>query len=836
MADNIKISELTELVSGSIVGTTKVPVVDGGVTLQTKMSSIKAFTNSDVATDTELANEVSTLNNTISGLDTDDIPEGTAQYYTDTKVKTKLNADGVLSGSFPSTFNLGVIGGGTSVSNVDSITISGGTVTDNGDGDIDISIDSGSLTLINGGTNIQSVNTININGGTLTDNGSGDVTIGLGSLSVEDIAGGTVTDVTKVNFSGITSLSDDGSGEVTVTIPTAVATDLSQLNTFTGSIDGRVTTLETADSSTDISLLNVFTGSIDERVNTLEGAASSDISQLNAFTGSFSSSIESRITLVENGGSDDGTISGSQQISDLGFTSSSLEVLQGGSSIETNVQSINFNGAGVSTSNGVVTITTAAGGGSGDVEYDNDFNIISQSIADPTTTNLALSQIKIGTGINDFTFSSFSESLDSRFGSGGGSDYISNVTYAANTLTFTGENSAFSGNVELSSGIISSSVQINSLGFLTSIDISDNLPVGTISGSQQITEAGFATTASVDGFASIDNISGSFVSEVTRLDARIDDTEFSSSAESRDILIESRVETLESGSVDTNNASLNTFTGSIDGRVTTLEGADSSDISQLNTFTGSIDGRVQLLEADVTVLNQFTGSFSSSIESRVTTIEVSGGTQLEIKDEYSVISQSYDLGETNFKLDAVEIGGDSGNFTFNQVSSSFDTRINSLTGATELSGLSDVGTITVDVSMGDILVYDSVAQEFTHSQDLTGNYKITGSIDTKGSISVSGSVTADSFIAGDVGTPTISAATDLEIDAGNSITLTSGINGTFLSSSAEIRIQNLLTIDKTIGDSIPTPLTGSIMNSGSVTEDTKLWFFNGTEWKEIAFV
>ena len=42
---------------------------------------------------------------------------------------------------------------------------------DNGSGDIDVSINGGSLTVINGGTNITSVNTINLSGGTLTDNG-----------------------------------------------------------------------------------------------------------------------------------------------------------------------------------------------------------------------------------------------------------------------------------------------------------------------------------------------------------------------------------------------------------------------------------------------------------------------------------------------------------------------------------------------------------------------------------------------------------------------------------------------------------------------------------------
>ena len=178
----------------------------------------------------------------------------------------------------------------------------------------------------------------------------------------------------------------------------------------------------------------------------------------------------------------------------------------------------------------------------------------------------------------------------------------------------------------------------------------------------------------------------------------------------------------------------------------------------------------------------------------------------------------------------------SGNYTFKQVSQSLDDRINAVTGVSELSGLSDVGTITVDVAEGDILVYDSVAQEFTHSQDLTGNYKITGSIDTKGPINVSGSVTADSFIAGDVGTPTISAATTLEIDAGNTIQITTGGGGLILSSSADVRVNHMLTLEKTIGNPSASPLTGSMMNSGSVTEDSKLWFFNGTEWKEISFV
>ena len=827
MADNIKISALTELVSGSIVGASVVPIVEAGVTYKAQLSSIKAFTNSDVATDTELANGISSVNNTISGLDTDDISEGTAQYYTDTKVKTKLDAEGVLSGSLPAGYNLDVIAGGTSVSSVDSITVYGADATDNGSGDITLSINSSSLT-------------------------------------VSDERLESIADVTQIKLVGA-NVDDSGSGIIQITV------------------DG-----------VDVSSLNTFTGSINSSVNTLEA----DVILLNTFTGSFSASMEGRVTTLESvdagEATPEGTISSSQQITDFGFVSSSsntFEILSTGVSVETDVQSINFVGAelAVTSTNGDVTVELSGGSGGGGIPYDGNFHSISQSIADPTTTNLALSQIKIGTGINDFTFSSFSESLDSRFGAGGGSDYISNVVFVPGQLTFTGQGNAFNGVVGLSDGIVSSSTQITEFGFANTSDINEayiknKLPENSISSSIQIINDGFVTTDSTASFASKDAITGSF----TELSASIAaDIISNAGGVSVVALGEATRSLLEGGSFDVDgnvvnlvssstqiqegisdayisasaaasgfstgtesshipyllivSESVNAFTQSIDSRVTSIE--DEAFLLSLNTFTGSfsssVEGRETLLESDVQDLNTFIVLVSSSMEVRVTTLESAGsgsGTQLEIKDEYSVISQSYDFGETNLKLEAIEIGGDSGNYTFKQVSQSLDDRINAVNGVSELSGLSDVGTITVDVAEGDILVYDSVAQEFTHSQDLTGNYKITGSIDTKGPINVSGSVTADSFIAGDVGTPTISAATTLEIDAGNTIQITTGGGGLILSSSADVRVNHMLTLEKTIGNPSASPLTGSMMNSGSVTEDSKLWFFNGTEWKEISFV
>ena len=918
MADNIKISALTELVSGSITGTTIVPLVDGGVTLKAQMSSLKAFTNSDVATDAELANQIASVNNTISGLGTDDISEGTAQFYTDARVKTKLDTEGVLSGSFPAGYNLGVIGGGTSVSTVDSITVYGATVTDNGSGDIALSIDSGSqlnLQVSDGSTTVTDVDSISVTGGTVTDNGSGDVTLTIPvadvySLTVSDERLESIADVTQIKLVGAI-VDDSGSGIIQVTI------------------DGN-----------DVSLLNTFTGSIDSRVNVLEIA--DDVSELNIFTGSFSSSMEGRVTTLESAGgggeaTPEGTISSSQQITDFGFVSSSRK----------------FDGLGlvsiISASNDpdetIQIQVTPGGGGADGVAYDNNFHIISQSSTLPGQSNIILTDVKLGIGLNDFKFIDFSESLDSRFGSGGGSDYISNVAFSENQLTFTGNNNGFNGVVGLSSGIVSSSTQITELGFANTSDINeayikDRLPQDLISGSEQITDFGFASNESTSSLASKDAITGSFTELSASLSARIGN-EGSGITEAR--LGEVTASMLNGGSVDGNDNVVTlvsssqqiTYSGVTDtpyfigDGVTITSGSDVSNIPYFNLSAGSdsyilahtaslnyhsasisasvdalivdsgsfservtavevssgtarfdsLEARTGSVDNSINELNTFTGSFSASVAQRIddvagagggadyvsnvvlngtdltftgqgggfnssvdlASLSTGGGTDLT-EASYGLISQSYDLSTTNLEIGNVVIGGTSGDVTLSTVSESFDTRINAINGATELSGLSDVGTITNDVADGDILLYDSVEQEFTHSKDLTGDYKITGSLDTKGSMGLSGSltvigtVTADSFVAGDVGTPTIDSATDLDLSATNYITIDAGNQITITTpsrlqlSASYVSISDVLTIEQrydtpTLGD-VP---TGSIIVSASV-DRPKPWMWDGLDW------
>jgi hypothetical protein len=414
MAESIKISALGELISGSVLGTTKVPVVSGGVTKYVQISSIKAYTNSDTPTDIELTAELAAINSTISGLTTANIDEDASSlYYTDARVTTKLNTLNVLSGS---TTSLNVTDGNISVNAVDKITFTNATIVDALNGDVNVTIDVPS------------------------------------SLSVIDNVGPTVvTGVDQITFDGAT-ITDTGDGNITVTIPTGISTDISSLNSFSGSI-------------------NVFTASIRSEINGIE-----------SFTASFSSSVGNRITTLEDAviTLPEGLVSASQQITEFGFISESVVAI---GTVSGSQQIVEL---------GFVTTSSLA--------TETNYSIISQSIiaTNPIDSNLLLSSVYIDK-TRTIKFSQFSQSLDSRISAGGGTatiDYVSNVTFNDNTLQFSSVGSAFDGTVTLTNGIISASQQILDLGFPLTTEINkafivDRLPVGSVSSSAQITQLGF---------------------------------------------------------------------------------------------------------------------------------------------------------------------------------------------------------------------------------------------------------------------------------------------------------------------------------------------------------
>ena len=99
MADNIKISELVELTSGSLSDATIFPVVDGGSTKKASLSSLQSYLTDDLATDAELSSQISNVNSTIGGLTTDNITEGDNLYLTDSGIDERLNTKNVVSSS-----------------------------------------------------------------------------------------------------------------------------------------------------------------------------------------------------------------------------------------------------------------------------------------------------------------------------------------------------------------------------------------------------------------------------------------------------------------------------------------------------------------------------------------------------------------------------------------------------------------------------------------------------------------------------------------------------------------------------------------------------------------
>jgi hypothetical protein len=655
MAESIRISQLDELVSGSVLGTTKVPVVDGGATKYTQASSLKAYVNSDVATDAELSAQISAVNSTIDGLTTADISENASYlYYTDTRVTNRLNELEVISGS--GTALTITDGGDNTITPVDTITFSNATVSNGGSGNVNVEIPS--LTVGVGVTNVNNVDTIIFEG------------------------------------DGV-SINNDLNGNITIII-SDTQTDIDSLNTFTSSANGTF-------DSIDVHILNIAT-----------------------FTASFSESIQSRITPLEEeivSLLSVNIVSSSQQIDYLNITNlpEVFELPLGIISASQQISDLGFSS------------------GSG-LEIKDGYNIISQSNS-TYDSNIILSGLYVDSNI-DITFSQFSESLDSRFGAGGGSDYITNILFENNQLIFAGIGSAFNGTVPLSNGIISSSQQITNFGFVNNTytesfalknDISgsftelsasiasdiagiingvseatlgeitrslleggslDSLgnPINLISSSQQITNFGFVNNTYTSSFALKNDISGSF----TQLSESIY-LQFENVA-SLDSLNEVTHSLLYGGYVDANDNTISLVSGSQ--QITNFGFVN-------NTYTSSF-----------ALKNDISGSFT----------QLSASIASDIADIVGGIDYNFLINTPTFEAgDGIEILIADGNVV--QISGSIlPSTIQSINGTT---GSLNTYTGSNNTALADIrLKYASTGSEGLGGNTFYGNQTVYGELET----------------------------------------------------------------------------------------------------------
>ena len=833
MADNVKISDLTELTSGSLRDATIFPVVDGGSTQKSTLLSLQQYLADTLATDSELTTQISNVNSTINGLDTDDISEGsTNQYYTNARVNTVINGYTIISGA----------------------------------------------------------------------------------AQIEDL--------------------------------------------------GFIST------GTNIGALNTFTASYYED----------------------SASFDTRILAISASSGDttpQGTVSSSQQITDLGFIqSSTIDSLFIADRLPINIVSsseqlgelIAINGGtGITVTSGsgeqLSIEISSTGGGGGGVEYDSEYEIISQSNI-TGEGNALLGGMLIRSG-DETTFANFSSSVAAGSGGGGSTDYISNVSNTiAHTISFTGIGSAFNGSINLPDGIVSSSTQIEDLGFSgggENIIVSglqaytqSLKSVAIISGSQQITDLGFISESG-DSVTPQGTISGSqqitdlgFISESAGITssagvvlADADNTGFDTSYVNENpsnlYYTTARVEEhlgtiglltgsqgLASGSV-TSSAQINygeirnipkfwtgggiQITSGSEGdtqnyiQITSVGGDSGTLAQEFYSFTSSyeteknsfITGSSQIIAlgfdpnaGDVTALNAWTSSggdfgiFSQSVINQIENLETGSinddfNTLLE-KDLFSSSLQiGYELipDKPNFVAGpniTINISGSTFGNTFeisgSEVSGDFTTLANVPEGlVSQSSQISELGYATTayadgvgtttsqslessfnsikgDISAIQADYADLGGNEFTGSQLIralvtadevyvTGSLSLTAGtgeikantndpasiVNMTGSFKVTGSIEADEFIVGSAGTPSITSATNIEVSASadiNFIAQNINITGDILPSvteaydlgSADYRFKDLYLSGSTIdlgGTLITKNANGNIefLDSGS---------------------
>ena len=202
MADNIKVSELAELTSGSLSDNSIFPIVDGGSTKKTKLSSLQSYLTDDLATDAELSQRIATVNATINALNTDDISEGSTNLYLNNAgVDVRLNAKSVVSSSAQ------IAGLGYITSQTDSQTLSFNV------GSSVLSISSGNsadLSSLVGGEVVVAQGTVSSSAQTIKNLGGS--TIVSGSLTSTDIGDFSTAVSTSAASSGFGAGGGGGGG------------------------------------------------------------------------------------------------------------------------------------------------------------------------------------------------------------------------------------------------------------------------------------------------------------------------------------------------------------------------------------------------------------------------------------------------------------------------------------------------------------------------------------------------------------------------------------------------------------------------------------------------
>ena len=389
--------------------------------------------------------------------------------------------------------------------------------------------------------------------------------------------------------------------------------------TFTelsSSIDTRLINLETYSASLDSQFLNT------NGDNVVSGSSQITISDASGFN-TFSSSIAAEFDAIVHTQIPEGTVSSSQQVTDLlpsGVVSGSSQITITESQISdlthTNIDSLNQFTSSIQTQVDSLTSTTS-------------------SYLTELPSGLVSSSLQAGSGI---VLTQVGDVITITNTGGSGGDTVSDAAAIAQLNAYTASTDIRISNIEQSTtslqsqlGVIGSSLfsELTDLSssVATTIDsiVHTQIPQGTISSSQQISDLGFVTSSGASGehtdISHLNLFTSSVQTEIDGLSAQTASylTELPSG-----LVSGSYVESLPSGLVSSSEQVL--------GGSGILSGSH-TDISSLNDFTSSyltdsasFDTRISSIGGHVNIGNLNT--FTQSAESRLSQLESATGSYL----------------------------------------------------------------------------------------------------------------------------------------------------------------------------------------------------------------
>ena len=635
----------------------------------------------------------------LTGIDTDQVTEGSNLYYTDTRVKTKLDADGVISGSSQVNYiNLnsipaGIVSGSSQVSYV-------------GLSNIPADILSGS-THIN--TSLNSYTASNDTTNTVQDSRLDQLSTETGSISSEQ----TAQDARLSDLETETGSID--------TAQTAQDSRLDQLSTETGSIS-----LEQLLQDSRLDQLSTETGSIE----TEQAAQDTRLNQISAATSSY-------LTTVDISDDTNLAVSDTSEVNMiLNGDTLSAELIGGvvsGSSFVSNHQG---------------SITASINGTATNVDLGLNTN------DSPSFSSLSLSGLV--TSSDSVLTALFVDSNQVKFNSLGTAALLHFSSSIADG------NSQVIGTAQATKNYVDAQLIEAGAGDITEVNAGLGLSGGALSGSATLTldtgsshftigvtniAGGAVDLSSLNEYTASNDINITNIHSITSsLEQRVSEIESNTGSYDDQTVITS----LNAFTASNGNDSLNSYTASND----TTNLGQNSRLNQLSTETGSITTEQAAQDSRLSNIEAVTGSYLTTVDissdtnlavSETNQVDmiltgdtlsanlkggvVSGSSQIDVENttNFSSINQ-YSNSKVKEKLDDDGVISGSSQVvgiltSVNSYTSSNDTRVNQLAAATG-SYLTSIGTIDIstgtNLAVSDTDQVDMILTDDTLSANLKG--------------------------------------------------------------------------------------------------------------------